>query len=177
MNEGRLEKGLNSHEGRRRVDGNFAYINGSIGLVDGGANPAFSPGIWTPMFGLDTSSTAPAVARVLKPSSAIIGPVTENTGVAATGLGGALVPHSAWICGYCAYTSTANEAFLAANTLLTSCAVGLLRIRCTAANTYSIDFLSTAGVTHTADNACFMFFSGSWPIEKITDNLAADLIA
>jgi hypothetical protein len=160
-----------------RVDGNFAYINGSIGYSDPGTAPEFEAGRWVPLFGLDTSSAAPAVARLLKPSSAIVGPVVENTGVAASGLNGGLVPHSAWNCGYGVYQAHTTTQFTEDTTA--PCAMALLRIRCTAANTYSIDMLPTSTVTSGLGTAStvFLIFNGSWPIEKVVDNLAADLIA
>jgi hypothetical protein len=146
-----------------RTDGNFAYVNGSLGFS--ALNVLLTT--WTSLFTFTTSGINHAAARAFKPSSAVLGPASEMTT-------NELVPHSAWICGHGLISTAANTSIAIPTT---AAAPVIFRISCTAADTYSFDMMSTTAVNHAGTCVTGVIINASWPIEKITENMQRDILA
>lgn len=143
-----------------RNDGTNVYISGSLRLVD---NATLAVNTWATLFTLTTASGASglsAEARLLKPATAIIDVDAKQEVIDAGTAGSGLTAGKTLICG---------SAFSAVGAVVvgagTAGAAGVVRIRCSAANTYIFEVILSAALTDPGTVTESLVFSICYPAE------------
>jgi hypothetical protein len=145
-------------------DGTFVTISGALGKLD---DHATTINTWTTLFTLSTVSGSSGVnleARSLKPHSAIVGLDADQDEIDAGTVGTGLVRGRSWICG----PISMQIAAVALGGGTSAAVPGLVRVICTAANTYEFQYILNAATSdpNTAVNySCA--FTLRYPVEPI----------
>lgn len=125
-------------------DGTYVTISGAFARAD---NYALVVGTYGTLFTLTTASGSSgdnAESRLLKPAAALVDVDAKQETIDAGTAGTGVTAGKTYICGdILSMTPTATTTIPAGGG---TCAMGMIRIRCSAANTYVFEYISSAAV-------------------------------